>query len=425
MIIAVVGCNHRTAPVHVRERLAFDDEQAAEALGLFTTQYPDSEAVILSTCNRTELYMTRPRHGSPGLTEAVRWLAEQRQLAPEDISAHLYHHEQSEAVEHLFRVVSSLDSMVIGESQILNQSKRALAVADRRRASGSVLHGLFTNAFAVAKEVHATTAIGQGHLSVGSVALDFAGRVFSHFDDKTVLMIGAGEMGELTLRHLLTKNPRQVWVTNRTFARAEELAKNLGAQAKAFERMEELVAASDIVIASTASPEPLLTVEKLKHVPAHRKFRPLLLIDLGIPRNIDPELGKLENFYVYDIDDLQRITDEHWEERQAGVIQGERLIQARVVDFFQDRARREAGPTITALRKRLHEIMEHECEWAMPKLKTVDQADRKLIEQMMHRTVHKILHMPTKVLNGRAAEGKAQIYADALKQLFDLPDEML
>ncbi|MFH0980654.1 MAG: glutamyl-tRNA reductase [Planctomycetota bacterium] len=423
MRIAVVGCNHRTAPVQVRERLAFNDAQAAEALEIFKREYPHAEAVILSTCNRTELYVARPLHGAPRLAEAVQWLARQRQLAPEDISEHLYHYEQSEAVTHLLRVVASLDSMVVGESQILGQAKQALALADRQHASGSLLHALFTRSFAVAKEVHTATGIGEGHVSVGSVALDFAGRIFSHFDDKTVLMIGAGEMGELTLTHLLSKRLRHVWVTNRTFARAEELARRFNAAARPFDQLEELVATSDIVIASTASPEPLLTVRQLAHLPVKRKFRPLLLLDLGIPRNIEPDVGRLENVYVYNIDDLQRITDEHGQQRQAAVAHGEQLIEARVVEYFQERTRREAGPIIAAFRRHLHEIMQREYAWAAPKLKNADEADRKVIEQMVHRAVNKILHTPTQVLHGKAEEGKAQIYADTLKRLFDLPDE--
>lgn len=423
MRIAVIGCNHRTAPLHVRERLAFSDSQTCESLEAFKERYSQAEAVILSTCNRTELYIARPLHSHPRLSEVVQWLAEQHQLAPEEISEHLYHHEQTEAVDHLFRVVSSLDSMVVGESQILGQAKQALALANRRNAARTQLHALFASSFAVAKEVHSTTAIGEGHVSVGSVALDFAGRVFSHFDDKTVLMIGAGEMGELTLTHLLTKNPKRVWVTNRTFARAEELAGNLNAEAKPFEQLKEWVSEADIVIASTAVTEPLLTVRQLKHVPSERKFRPLLLLDLGIPRNIEPELNELENFYLYNIDDLQRITDEHWQQRQSGIAQGERLIEARVIDYFQDRARREAGPIIASFRKHLHDIMDHEIEWAMPKLKSSGDADREIIERMIHRAVHKVLHTPTRVINSKAAQGKAQVYADTLKRLFDLPDE--
>ena len=423
MRIAVVGCNHRTAPVRVREQLAFDDDQAVEALDEFTQRYPHAEAVILSTCNRTELYIAQPLPCPPRSPEAVRWLAGHRQLAPEDVSEHFYHHEQSESVEHLFCVVSSLDSMVIGESQILGQAKRALALAEQNNAARSFLRALFGASFAVAKEVHHTTGIGEGHLSVGSVALDFAGRIFSHFDDKTVLMIGAGEMGELTLTHLLTKNPRRVWVTNRTLARAEELAANFKAEARPFDELAELVAAADIVIASTAAPEPLLTVRALAQVPSIRRFHPLLFLDLGIPRNVEPELDELENFFVYNIDDLQRITDEHWQQRQAAVAQGRRLIEGRVVEYFQDRARREVGPIIATFRKHLDQIMRRECAWAMPKLQTADEADRQIIEQMVHRLVGKVLHAPAKVLNGEAQEGKAQVCADALKRLFELHDE--
>ncbi|MCP4592622.1 MAG: glutamyl-tRNA reductase [bacterium] len=423
MRIAVVGCNHHSAPVHVRERMAFGAGPASDALEDFVQRYPDSEAVLLSTCNRTELYIARPLHGAPRLPESVQWLARQRSLPPEEISAHLYHYEQSEAVEHLFRVVSSLDSMVLGESQILGQTKQALALAEERSAVRSLLGPLFRKAFSVAKELHQTTAIGEGHLSVGSVALDFAGQIFSSFTDKTALMIGAGEMGELTLAHLLTKNPKRVWVTNRTWARAEELAEKHHAEAKPFENLIEWVASADIVIASVGVSEPLLTKSQLQHVPAARRFRPLLLLDLGIPRNLAPELSELESFFLYNIDDLQRVGDEHRRGRQRSIAQGERVIEAHVAEFFQDRARREVGPTVAALRGQIQEIMQREYEWATPKLKSADEPDRKVIEQMLHRAVNKILHTPTRVINNKASEGRAQIYADALKRLFDLPDQ--
>jgi len=423
MRISVVGCNHRTAPVEVREQLAFNDKQIAEALLAFKERYPQSEALILSTCNRTELYVARPLHGAPRLPEAIAWLIEQRRIAPESLSEHLYHHEQSDAVEHLFRVVSSLDSMVVGESEILGQTKRALALADTQKSVGSLLRPLFSQSFAVAKEVHTDTAISEGHVSVGSVALDFAGRLFSQFGDKTVLMIGAGQMGELTLTHLLTKTPGQVWVTNRTSARAEELSRRLNATAKPFDRLEELVAEADIVIASIAASEPLLTVDKLRDVPSRRKFRPLLLLDLGIPRNIEPGLNELENVYVYNIDDLQRISDEQWQRRRADIAHGERLIAAGVAEYFKDRARREIGPVIAALSSHLHDIMDRECARALPKLKTAADADREVVEQMVHRVVHKVLHTPIRVLNSKAGQGKAQLYADTLTRLFELPEE--
>ena len=419
----VIGCNHRTAPVELREKLAFDDARCTTALTAFREAFPKAEIAILSTCNRTELYVTRPLQAPPRLHEAIEFVARQQGIESRDFASSLYFHEDSEAVRHLFRVVSSLDSMVVGESQILGQAKHALELG---RGCGSVQAGmdaLFQQAFSVAKQVHSQTQISAGHVSIGSAAMAFAGQIFTHFDDKAVLMIGAGEMGELTLKHLMGHHPRRVLVTNRTAARAQDLADRLGIQAGPFEQLADLLVEADIVLSCTGSPEPIVTPALCANLPHRRRYRPLLMIDMAVPRDIDEAVGSLENVFVYNIDDLQRVTEQHQAERQSKVSQGEEIIQERVAEFLAERARRDVGPVVTDLREHLNQIARGEMEWLVPKLKEASPRDRELIEQMLSRVTNKILHQPTKTLNEKGQEGRGQIYAETLRRLFGLEPE--
>ncbi|UCG16250.1 MAG: glutamyl-tRNA reductase [Phycisphaerales bacterium] len=420
----VIGCNHRTAPLEVREKLAFDDSRCAAALGAFQRAYPDAETVILSTCNRTEVYLVRPLQAPPRLHEAIEFLARQQKLDSRDFASSLYYYEDSEAIRHLFRVVSSLDSMVIGESQILGQAKHAFALARGQGVVKSAMDALFQHAFNVAKQVHSQTEISAGHVSVGSVALDFAHQIFTRFDDKVVMMIGAGEMGELTLKHLIDHHPRRVLVTNRTAARAEDVARRLGVQARPFERLLDLLVEADIVLTSTGSPEPIVTAELCAALPQRRKYRSLLMIDLAVPRDIEEAVGRLDNVFVYDIDDLQRITEKHWAQRRSNVLEGEQIIQDRVAEFLLERARRDVGPVVTDLRRHFEQIARGELKWVTPKLKAVSQRDRELIEQMLNRVINKVLHRPVKALNEKGQEGRSRVYAETIRRLFGLePDE--
>jgi len=419
----VIGCNHRTAPVSVRERLAFDEQACFEALRSLRRRYAQCEAVLLSTCNRTELYLARPVHGQPRLAEAVRLLGELRRIGVEQFSEAIYHYEDSEAARHLFRVVSSLDSMVLGESQILAQAKQALAIAERSGSCGKVLSAMFQRALAAAKEVRSQTGIGAGRASVGSAAVAFAEQIFSRFSDKTVLMIGAGTMGQATLEHLRTKGPRQVLVTGRTPSRAESLASRLGARVVPFDALLDHLVASDIVISCTGSTEPILTDAQFAPVPARRRYRPLLIIDIAVPRDIDPAIGRHEGVFLYNIDDLQQAAESTLAQRRALVDRCERIIEAHVEQFTEWLGRRDVGPTIAALRKRLEQIGQGELEWLLPKLKDLSPRDRRLIEQMLHRVIGKVLHGPAQTLNERAANGSARVYAETLRRLFELETE--
>ncbi len=423
MRIIVIGCNHRTAPVAIREQLAFDEQACVGALRTIRQRYPECESVLLSTCNRTELYLARPVHGRPRLEEAVRLLAESRRLGAHEFAETVYHHEDSEAARHLFRVVSSLDSMVVGESQILGQAKAALAIAQRESTCGKALSSLFQRTFAAAKEVRTETEIGVGHVSVGSAAVAFAEQIFSRFADKVVLMIGTGAMGELTLQHLMAKGPEQVCVTGRTAARAEALAARVGARAVEFDRLIEHLVASDIVITCTGSREPIVTSRQFASVPARRRYRPLLIIDLAVPRDVDSEVGAFEGVFLYNIDDLQTLTESTVAQRLASLDRCDRIIEAHVQQFTQWLGRRDVAPTIRALRKHLEHIGKEELNWVLPKLSDLEPRQRQLIEQMLHRVIRKVLHEPAHTLNEKAANGSARVYAETLRRLFELDSE--
>ncbi len=418
----VVGCNHRTAPVTVREKLAFSDDQCAGALRQFNDRYPQAEAILLSTCNRTEMYLARPVRSEPTVQDTVAFLAEHRDIPLHEFSPSLYQHEDAEAVRHLFRVVASLDSMVVGESGILAQAKNALRVA-----KGAIeidaprrLDALFQRAFAVAKEIHTKTRIAEGRVSVGSIAVDFAKQIFSQFTDKTVLMIGAGEMGELTLKYMLEMKPRRVLVTNRTAARAEELAARIGAEARPFDDLVDLVALADVVLSCTGASQPIITLERFGNIPQMRRYRPLLMIDMAVPRDIAPEIAELQAVFAYNIDDLQQVTEQHAADRQSKVADSERIVESAVMDYLNWQGSRDVGPAITALTERLGEITEREFNWLQNKLSDCSDHDRELIQQMLHRVVKKVLHQPTRTLHAKGADGRGMIYAETMRTLFGL-----
>ncbi len=418
----VVGCNHRSAPLPVREKLAFDEGGCTAAVRRFRASFPEAEALILSTCNRTELYFCRPAHAGPRLRDAIEFLAEERAVPLHEFSAHLYHHEDSEALRHLFRVAGSLDSMVVGESQILAQAKRALDLARPHLLPQSYLDVLFQRAFAVAKDVHAQTGISAGRVSVGSVALDMARQVFARIDDKCVLLVGAGEMGEVALRHLTDLNPRRVLIVNRSTERADELARRFSAESLDWSKLSDALAAADIVLASTGAAEPIITTAAVAHVRRQRADRPLLLIDLAVPRDIEPSVAECEGVILYNIDDLQRVADEHWAERRSRVERAGEVVEAGVAEFVQWQTSREIGPVVRDLRQHLEALTRAELEWLRPKLKAAGD-DWPLIEQLVSRVIGKVLHQPTEVLSEKSQQGRSQIYVETVRRLFGLDSE--
>lgn len=425
----VIGCNHRSAPVEVREKISFGDEDAGRALRDLKTRYPECEAVLISTCNRMELYLASPLGGRPRPDEAIDFIAEFHGVPAEEIIKSFYTYEDAAAVRHLFHVACSLDSMVLGESQILAQTRHGFELARAAGTVGKTLDGLFQRAFAVAKEAHTRTAIAAGRVSVGSTAVDLARQIFSRFDDKIIMMVGAGEMGELTLTHLLDTGPKRLWVTNRTDARAVALAEKIAERhtvsveavpyAQWIDHLEEV----DIVIASTAAPEPILTARQFAAIPARRNFRPLLLIDIAVPRNIDPQVAEADGVFLYNIDDLQGVVETSLAQRREAAGQCHQIIETHVIEYLQRRSRQDLGPLIAALQKRFRGIADCELQRILPKLGNISETDRQLIEQMLHRTIQKLLHEPITHLNNGASSEAVQTCADALRAMFNLIPE--
>lgn len=419
----VVGLNFASSPVEIREKLAFDDQSARIALGQLRLRFPCSECVVLSTCNRVELYFARLLHGHPRVNDMIQFLSEFHGLAPHHFIQSIYHHEDTEAIRHLFRVVSSLDSMIVGESEILRQAKTALALAEDEHTAGKSLIAMFQHAFAVAKEVHTRTGIGEGKTSVGSMAVDFAKQIFSRFDDKTVLMVGAGEIAEATLQHLLDLSPKAVWVTNRTFERAETVAGRYRAEPKPFDRLGDHLAGADIVITSTGSPKPIITRELFSHVMAERSNRPLQIIDIAVPRDVELEVGELDSVFLYNIDELQDMAERTLAKRRDRLDQCHEIIERNVREFMEWRLGRDVGTAIHELQNHVENMVRKEIEWVGPKLSNASEHDRQLLAKLAHRIARKILHHPVTNLTEHSKNGSAQVYVDTLRDLFGLNDE--
>ena len=425
----VIGCNHRSAPVEVRERIVFDEADVPRALQTLTERFPDCEAVLLSTCNRTELYISRPLHGVPRIKEVIEFIADFHGIAAADFAKGLYHYEDAEAIRHLFRVASSLDSMVLGETQIANQAKVAYDTATSAGTIGRQLKSLFQRAFGVSKDIRTRTAIATGRLSVGSTAVDLARQIFSHFDDKRVMMVGAGKMGELTLTHLLDCQPKELLVANRTDSRAHELAQRLAQRYNVptapvpWEQWIDRLVDVDIVISCTGSREPILTAEHYKPIEPKRRYRPILLIDIAVPRDISPDIERFESVYLYNIDHLQEVVETTLASRRDAIRQCHGIIEEHVIDFVESQSRNEIGPTIATLRERFKAIGDAELERILPKLEQLSDHDRQLMAEMLHRVMQKLLHHPIKRLNEEARNGATSVYADTLRAMFNLEHE--
>jgi glutamyl-tRNA reductase len=329
-------------------------------------------------------------------------------------------------VRHLFRVVSAIDSMVLGETQILAQARSAYETAQSAGAAGPHLQGLFQRAFAAGKDAQSRTSIASGRLSVGSTAVDLARQIFSHFGDKTVMMVGAGEMGELALAHLIETNPKELWVTNRTDARAIEVAQRLHekhrrpAKPVPYAEWIDRLTQVDIVITCTGAAQPILTLEQFSTIPARRRYRPILLIDIAVPRDIEPSIGELDEVFLYNIDDLQSVVEATLAGRRGAIVECQRIIEEHVLEYVAKQAQRDIGPLIGDLQNHFRSIGQSEWERIVPKLESLSLHDRALVEEMLHRLTQKLLHDPVQLLNDKSANGAASVYADTLRALFGL-----
>ncbi len=421
MNIVIVGLSHKTAPVEIREKVAFPPTEMEAPLQQLLALPSISEALIVSTCNRVELYVIS-RQSSAAVVEMRQFLAAFHGLDIEKLQEHLYDLEGTAAIQHVLRVASSLDSMVIGEPQILGQIKTAYGYACEYKTAGLILNRFLRKAFSVAKRVRNETAIASNAVSVSFAAVELARKIFDSLDNKTVLLIGAGEMCELAAKHFVNNGVSKVLVTNRTFSRAEKLAEEFDGTAVNFDNFQEQLHRVDIVLSSTGAPDYVLNAKKLKEICKDRRYKPMFLIDIAVPRDIDPAAGKLDCIYLYDVDDLQGVVQANLKERGKEAAKAELIIKDEVAQFQSWLATLEVKPTIVALRQQFEQVRRAEIERTLSSLSGLSDKERKAVESMSCAIINKILHHPTHVLKQATNGDDGSLYLDAVRTLFALPD---
>lgn len=418
MHLLAFGINHHTAPVEIREKAAFAPERLTEALRDVTGRGSAAEATILSTCNRTELYCGLASTNDERL---IAWFCDYHHLKPRDVEPYLYRFPDQAAVRHAFRVAAGLDSMVIGETQILGQMKDAFAQAHKAGTTGKLLNRLFQQTFAVAKQVRTETAIGASAVSVASAAVRLAGQIFTRLADQTVLLVGAGDMIELAARHLKECGVTRMIVANRTVERAELLAAQFGAEAISLAEMPVRLPEADIVVSSTASQLPILGKGAVERALKLRRHRPMFMVDIAVPRDIEAEVGELNDVYLYTIDDLKEVVVENLKSREEAAREAERIIDLEVVDFMRWVKSLDAVPTIRQLRESTEALREAELRRARALL-AAGQDPQKVLEELARRLTAKFTHAPTRALKRADHDGNASLLETA-RRLFNLHDD--
>jgi glutamyl-tRNA reductase len=418
--ILIVGVNHRNAPVEVREQVAFSDGMLDAALRQLLTLAAVEEGVILSTCNRVEVVATTA-DGDTAVETLTTFLAAGEHVAREQLATHLSVYRGREAVRHLFRVAASLDSMVIGEPQILGQLKDFYGRAATVGSTGTILHRCFHKSFSVAKRVRAETGVASRAVSVSSAAVELACKIFDRLEEQTAMLIGAGTMSELAARHLIAHGLRSVIVTNRTFDRAVALAREFHGTPVPFEDFQRYLQMADVVIASTAADGYVLTPAMILDVLRQRKYRPMFLIDMSVPRNLDPAINAIDNVYLYDIDDLGGVAEVNRDQRGREAEKAERIVEEEVDTFCKWLASLDAVPTIVALREKVELIRKGELDKTLAALRELSHDERAALDAMTTAIVNKILHAPLTHLKQPDRAQKA-FYLAAARQLFDIEE---
>lgn len=421
MELLVLGLSHKTAPVAVREKFALPEDAVPQAAERARGVPGCKESFLVSTCNRVELYAACENAGA--LEDALGTvMAEVGGANPGVVRPHLYAHSGPQAIRHLFRVAASLDSLVVGESQILGQLKAAYESCRQGGQTGPVLHRAMERAFTVAKRVRSETGIGRSAVSVSSVAADLASQIFGNLNTCTVLLVGAGKMGELAARHFKTHGARELLVANRNFDRARALAESLGGHPRSLEELETLLAQAEVVVTSTGAPHYIITAAMVKRALKVRKYRPIFFIDIAVPRNIEPAINTLDNVYLYDVDDLSTIANENLAGRKREAEAAERLVEDEAARFLKDLAGSSVTPTLQALRKRADELKAVELERALKKLGDLDEKQRKSIEMLADGVVNKLLHEVFMGLKEAARDDRGEEVASTVRRLFKLEE---
>lgn len=419
MNIIVVGLSHKTATVEIREKVAFSPNQMQKPLAELVGLDGIIEGVIVSTCNRVEIYATT-RDIAGGIARVKRFLADYHRIPLESLEQHLYTHHSENAIRHVFRVASSLDSMVVGEPQILGQIKTSYGYAAEYKSSGIILNRFLHKAFSVAKRVRTETKIASSAVSVAFAAVELAKKILGDLSDKTVMLIGAGEMCELAAKHFLNSGARGVMVTNRTFERAEKLAEEFGGEAVRFEELFTHLHRADIVLSSTGAPHCIIGPKDAEEVVRRRRFKPMFFIDIAVPRDIDPKVDDVENAYLFTVDHLQEIVQANLAQRSLEAEKAEEIINQEIGQFHKWLSTLEVTPTIVALRTRFDEIRRAELEKTVSGWKDLPADAEKRLEALTMAMMNKLLHAPTAVLKKAGQGGRVDLYVDALRQLFEL-----
>ena len=419
MNIVVVGLSHKTASVDVREKVAFAPTHMEKPLQEIL-QIPDiTEAVIVSTCNRVELYATS-RDIAGGMARLKRFLADYHGIPLESIESHLYAYHGEAAIRHMFRVASSLDSMVVGEPQILGQIKTAYGFAAEYKSSGIILNRFLHKAFSVAKRVRTETKIASSAVSVAFAAVELAKKIFGDLSDKTVMLIGAGEMCELAAKHFLNNGARGVMVTNRTFERAVKLAEEFDGKAVNFDELFDHLHKADIILSSTGATHFIIGPKDIEEVIRRRKNKPMFFIDIAVPRDIDPKVNGVDNVYLYTVDDLNGIVQSNLEQRGKEAEKAEDIVNQEIGQFFKWLSSLEVTPTIVALRSRFEEVRQTELAKTLSACKDLSPESQKRVEACTSAIINKLLHTPTSILKRAGQGGRTDLYVDALRQMFEL-----
>lgn len=423
MNLQVIGCSHHHSSVSVREKLAFSEDQIRSFLKTFRQSFPKSEAVLLSTCNRTEFYAAgKTADGVPSSQQMIEFLAQHRGLKSGEIANNLFAHQDHAAVTHLFTVAASLDSMVVGEAQILSQVKQAYQLAVDTGHQIPLTHQVFQTAMKVAKRVASETDIHSTRVSVPSVAVNvLTKQIFETLADKRILILGAGKMAEETLTYIIAGGGKDVVVVNRTRSRAEGLAEKFNGQIADWDNLHQQLVDADLIVSTTGAAMPVITHEKFDAVADQRQEKTLLVLDLAIPRDFDSKIGDYENVYLYTLDDLQKECEKNRQTRQSQWPKAQKIVEQETTAFFKDVHRRNSGSTIALLKKQANEVKNTELERLLSRLDRLTPEQESEIEQSFHRLVNKLLHPPLKSINADDNSESGGLL-DAMKRLFQLGD---
>lgn len=423
MHIIVVGLSFRTATVEIREKVAFSPTEMEKPLSQLLSLPDITEGMIVSTCNRVEIYATT-RDIAGGIARVKRFLADYHGLDLGFLEPHLYAYHGEEAIRHVFRVASSLDSMVVGEPQILGQIKSAYGYASEYRSSGIILNRFLHKAFSVAKRVRTETKIASSAVSVAFAAVELARKIFNDLSDKTVMLIGAGEMCELAAKHFLNNGVRGLMVANRTYERAVRLADEFAGKAVPFDDLFDHLHRADIILSSTGAPHTIIGARDLDEVMRRRKHRPMFFIDIAIPRDIDPAVNDLDNVYLYTVDDLEQVVQANLAQRAEEARKAEEIVSQEIGQFHKWLSSLEVTPTIVALRQKFDGIRKAEVEKTLAGWKDAPPDAAKRLDVCTMAIINKLLHPPTSILKQQGQGGRTDLYVDALRTMYELDPGM-